>query len=60
MPQWTPPWAEPLLGFRQPRPFPVVFFRTEGGNEPAREWLKGLPADERRAIGEDLMTLQFR
>ena len=43
-----------------PRPLPVIFFRTEGGNEPVREWLKGLPADERRAIGEDLMTLQFR
>ena len=43
-----------------PRPLPVVFFRTEGGNEPVREWLKKLPADERRIIGEDLKTLQFR
>ncbi len=41
-------------------PLPVIFFRTEGGNEPMREWLKDLPADERRAIGEDLMTLQYR
>ena len=33
-----------------PRPLPVIFFRTEGGKEPAREWLKDLPADERRIL----------
>lgn len=37
----------------------VVFFRTERGNEPVREWLKGLPKDERRVIGEDIKTVQF-
>src|SRR6478672_7482636 len=42
------------------RPLPVVFFRTEAGSEPVREWLKKLPASERRVIGEDLKTLQFR
>lgn len=42
------------------RPLPVVFFRTEAGNEPVREWLKKLPTGERAIIGEDLKTLQFR
>ena len=42
------------------RPLPVIFFRTEAGSEPARAWLKGLPAEERLIIGEDLKTLQFR
>ncbi len=42
------------------RPLPVLFFRTETGNEPVREWLKQLPEDERHIIGEDLKTLQFR
>ena len=42
------------------RPLSVIFFRTEAGNEPVREWLKKLPASERAAIGEDLKTLQFR
>ena len=42
------------------RPLPAVFFRTEGGREPVREWLKDLPKDERRIIGEDIMTVQFR
>ena len=44
----------------QPHPLPVVFFRTEAGSEPAREWLRELPALERAIIGEDLKTLQFR
>lgn len=42
------------------RPLPAVFFRTETGREPVREWLKDLPKDERRIIGEDIMTVQFR
>ena len=43
-----------------PRSFPAVFFRTESGREPVREWLKDLLKDERRIIGEDIMTVQFR
>jgi phage-related protein len=42
------------------RPLPVLFFCTTAGNEPVREWLKALPAEERRIIGEDLKTLQYR
>lgn len=37
----------------------VLFFRTLEGREPVRDWLKGLPNDERKAIGDDLRTLQF-
>lgn len=37
----------------------VAFFRTEAGREPVREWLKSLPREERRIIGEDLKTVQF-
>ena len=39
---------------------PLFFFRTETGREPVREWLKDLPKNERRIIGEDIMTVQFR
>jgi phage-related protein len=38
----------------------LVFFRTESGNEPVREWLKGLPEEDRRVIGQDLQRLQHR
>jgi phage-related protein len=37
----------------------VVFYRTESGNEPVREWLKELPREEKRKIGEDIKTAQF-
>lgn len=37
----------------------VAFFRTASGNEPVREWLKSLPREERRIIGENLKTVQF-
>jgi len=39
-------------------PLAVVFFRTESGNEPVRQWLKRLPREERHSIGEDLLTVQ--
>jgi len=37
----------------------VIFYRTIGGNEPVREWLKALPAEDRRIIGNDLKTAQY-
>lgn len=43
-----------------PRKVPLIFFRTEAGTEPVREWLKGLPEVERQAIGRDLLRAQWR
>ena len=37
----------------------VVFFRTEAGNEPVREWLRGLVRQDRKTVGEDIKTAQF-
>lgn len=37
----------------------VRFFRTESGAEPVREWLRDLPAPDKKAIGEDIKTVQF-
>jgi phage-related protein len=42
------------------RKTPVVFYRTPGGAEPARGWLRSLEVRDRRAIGIDLMRIQFR
>jgi hypothetical protein len=33
------------------RPLQVVFFKTEAGNEPVREWLKGLSKEDCKVIG---------
>jgi phage-related protein len=39
---------------------PAIFYRTEAGGEPVREWLKGLPArEDRRRIGYDIETVEF-
>jgi hypothetical protein len=37
----------------------VFFFRAGRGNEPVREWLQSLSTAEKRAIGEDMKTVQF-
>ncbi len=37
----------------------VVFFRTGSGTEPVRRWLKALSAPHKKAIGEDIKTVQF-
>jgi hypothetical protein len=29
----------------------VVFYRSEAGNEPVREWFKDLHRDEKRQVG---------
>ena len=42
------------------RPIQVVFFRLDSGREPVRDWLKNLNRENRKIIGEDIKTLQFR
>lgn len=37
----------------------VVFFATETGREPVREWIKSLPHEEQRVIGSDLLAVQY-
>ena len=36
----------------------VVFFRTEAGAEPVREWLRKLTVEDRKTIGIDIKTVQ--
>lgn len=43
----------------RPPEIPVRFYRTEGGREPVLDWLRELDKDDRRAIGLDLMRVQF-
>ena len=50
--QFPPPNA-------QGKRVPAIFYRTEAHGEPVREWLKGLSADDRKRIGEDIKTVEF-
>jgi phage-related protein len=44
---------------RQGKRVPAIFYRTEAGGEPVRDWLKGLSSEDRKRIGEDIKTLEF-
>ena len=43
-----------------PHKIPVVFYRTQGGAEVVRDWLRSLDDADRRAVGLDLMRVQYR
>jgi len=43
-----------------PQKIPLIFFRTDAGSQPVREWLKGLPEAERHTIGKDLLRAQWQ
>ena len=45
---------------KEPQKIPLVFFRSDSGAEPVRDWLKGLDQAERHAIGKDLLRAQWR
>jgi phage-related protein len=38
---------------------PARFYRSNGGNEPVREWLKELDPEDRKMIGEDIKDVEF-
>ena len=37
----------------------AIFYRSESGGEPVRDWLKSLRKAERKLIGQDIMTVEF-
>jgi phage-related protein len=41
------------------RTLDAVFFRTDQGNEPVREWLLSLGKSERKLIGDDVLKVQY-
>lgn len=43
-----------------PRKIPVVFYRTRAGSEVVRDWLRSLDHQDRNAVGQDLMRVQYR
>lgn len=43
-------------GFKR---LPAHFYRTAGGREPVREWLKALDREDRRLVGEDLKDVEY-
>ena len=50
---------KPANSEKQGKRVPAIFYRTESGGEPVREWLKGLSREDRKRIGEDIKTVEF-
>lgn len=38
---------------------PARFYRSESGSEPVREWLQSLSRKDKKAIGVDIMTVEY-
>ena len=43
-----------------PQRLNAIFYLSKTGNEPVREWLKGLAREDRKAIGEDIAYVQYK
>ena len=53
------PDAQPETPGNQGKRIPAIFYRTEAGGEPLRDWLKQLSLEDRKRIGEDIKTVEF-
>jgi phage-related protein len=42
-----------------PRKIPAAFYRTASGAEPVRDWLRELPAEDRKVIGRDIARVEY-
>lgn len=42
-----------------PKRLPARFYRSDTGQEPVREWLKGLHPEDRRVIGEEVKDVEY-
>ena len=38
---------------------PAVFYRTDTGREPVRQWLKDLDPADRKVVGDDIRDCEF-
>ena len=38
---------------------PASFYQLPSGREPVRDWLKALPDEDRKIIGEDIKDVEF-
>ena len=52
------PWY--ILSMNRLPTLRVLFFRTQFGREPVRDWLLELDRQDRKVIGEDIKLVQFR
>ncbi len=42
-----------------PKKLPAFFYETPRGNQPVREWIKGLSSEDRQLVGRDVQKVEF-
>jgi phage-related protein len=47
------------LGVSEDQKLSVIFYRSRVGAEPVRDWLKGLPVEDRQFIGHEIGLVQL-
>jgi phage-related protein len=47
------------LGVAEDKKLTVVFYRSRAGAEPVRDWIKGLPMEDRQVLGRDLRLVEM-
>jgi phage-related protein len=38
---------------------PAFFYETPGGNQPVRDWIKGLSLEDRQRVGRDVQKVEY-
>jgi phage-related protein len=38
---------------------PAFFYESPGGNQPVRDWIKGLSSEDRQSVGRDVQKVEF-
>jgi len=46
------------MELNEPKSFDVVFFETESGKQPVRDFIRGLSKDDQKEIGADIRVVQ--
>jgi hypothetical protein len=44
----------------RPKKLPAFFYETSGGNQPVRDWIKGLSREDRQIVGRDVQDVESR
>ncbi len=52
-------WYYLIVMAKDKKHITVIFFKTESGKEPAREWLQDLSFADRKEIGKDLQDIEY-
>lgn len=42
-----------------PKRIPAAFYRSWGGADPVRDWLRGLSPEDRQKLGRDIALVEF-